>query len=211
MAVIGQSFKLVFRTKQCYNCSRKEVRFLLQTNKVEKITGLTRRQILYWHQTGLVVATADTKDERKPKLWSFSDLVALRVVRRLREQNVSIQKIRKVLKYARGNWPDLENHLAELAFFVLNNGREVLLLGPDEEFPVSAWRAQGQMVNVLPGKEVEDEVRAAIVEICDEPLTPKEAQESSKAWQDYIEGKDSGESLEQVYKEMLGSRNIRRA
>jgi len=184
---------------------------LLQINKVEKITGLTRRQILYWHQTGLVVASADTGDERKPKLWSFSDLVALRVVRRLREQNVSIQKIRKVLEYARSNWPDLENHLTELAFFVLNSGKEVLLLGPNEEFPVSAWRAQGQMVYVLPGKEVEDEVRAAILEICDEPLTPEEAQESSKAWQEYIEGKDPGETLDQVYKDLLGNRNIRRA
>jgi len=52
---------------------------------------------------------------------------------------------------------------------------------------------------------------AAIVEICDEPLTPEEAQESSKAWQEYIEGKDPGKSLVQVDQELMENQKTRRA
>ncbi len=184
---------------------------MFQVNKAEQITGLTRRQINYWSETGLVKASVNPGIERQPKLWSFSDLVALRTVRRLREQNVSVQKIRMVLEYAKATWTDLENHLAQLTFYVLGRGKEVLLLGPGEDFPVSALRAQGQMVFVLPGKEVEQEVQQAVLQISDLPLTSEEAEESSQAWQDYLEGKDPGEPLDQIRQELLERRKKRRA
>jgi DNA-binding transcriptional MerR regulator len=184
---------------------------MFQVSKVEQITGLTRRQINYWSMTGLVEASVDPGIERQPKFWSFSDLVALRTVRRLREQNVSVQKIRKVLEYAKLTWPDLENHLAQFTFYVLGRGREVLLLGSGDNFPVSALRAQGQLVFVLPGKEVEQEVQQAVLQMSDPPLTPEEAEESSQAWQDYLEGKDPGEPLDQVSQELLEKRKKRHA
>ena len=184
---------------------------MFQISKVEQITGLTRRQISYWSTTGLVEAAVGPKKGRQPRLWGFIELVALRTVRKLREQNVSVQKIRKVLEYVKNAWPDLENHLTQLTFYVLGQGQEVLVLGPDESFPTSALRAQGQKVLVLPGHEVEQEVQEAIRVLADEPLSPEEDEESSRAWQEYVEGKDPGESLDKVHQELLGGQKKLRA
>ncbi len=43
------------------------------------------------------------------------------------------------------------------------------------------------------------------------PLTPEETEESSRAWQDYLEGTDPGEPLDQVRQELLVRRKKRRA
>ena len=183
---------------------------MFQISKVEQITGLTRRQISYWSNTGLVEAAVGPEKGKQPRLWGFTELVALRTVRKLREQNVSVQKIRKVLEYIKNTWPDLENHLAQLTFYVLGWGQEVLVLGPGESFPTSALRAQGQKVLVLPGYEVEQEIQEAVRELADEPLSPEEAEESARAWQEYVEGKDPGEPLDKVHQELLGEQKKRR-
>jgi DNA-binding transcriptional MerR regulator len=176
---------------------------MFQIGKVEKITGLTRRQLQYWCNTSLIEPEACSDEERKPNLWSFQSLVALRSIRKLLDQKVSLQKIRKALDYARMSWPDLENHLTELTFYVINNGKEVLLFGPEDSFPVSALRAQGQTVFVLPGSDIASEVAAAVERLYDKPLTLKEAEESSKAWSDYLAGKDPGKTLDDVRQEIL--------
>ncbi|MGB4071012.1 MAG: MerR family transcriptional regulator [bacterium] len=178
---------------------------MYQIREVERITGLTRRQIDYLDRSSLVEATYHSSGGKKQaRFWSFVDLVALRTVRKLREENVSLQKIRKVHVYVKRTWPDLGNHLAQLTFYVLGSGQEVLVLGPDDQFPVSALRAQGQRVLVLPGVDVIQEVKEAIRQLADDPLSPEEARESSQAWQDYIEGKDPGETLAEVRAELLG-------
>ena len=176
---------------------------MFQISKVEKVTGLTRRQLQYWSNTGLIEPETCSDEERKPNLWSFQSLVALRTISKLLDQKVSLQKIRKVLDYARMNWPDLENHLNELTFYVLNNGKEVLLFGPEDRFPVSALRAQGQTVFVLPGVDVANEVAAAVERLYDKPLTRKEAEESNNAWSDYLAGKDHGITLDDLRQEIL--------
>ncbi len=184
---------------------------MFQISKVEKITGLTRRQISYWHTTGLVEAAIAPGEKRQSRLWDFTDLVALRTIRKLRAQNVSVQKIRKVLEYVKKTWPDLESHLTELTFYVLGRGEEILVLGPDEHFPTSALRAQGQSVLVLPGREVAQEIQEIVQRLADEPLTPEEAEESSQAWQEYVKGEDPGEPLDKVHQELLKEQGKRRA
>ena len=176
---------------------------MFQISKVEKVTGLTRRQLQYWSNTGLIEPETCSDEERKPNLWSFQSLVALRTISKLLDHKVSLQKIRKMLDYARTNWPDLENHLTELTFYVLNNGKEVLLFGPEDSFPVSALRAQGQTVFVLPGVDVANEVSVAVERLYDKPLTPKEAEESNNAWSDYLAGKDNGITLDDLRQEIL--------
>ncbi len=76
---------------------------MFQISKVEKVTGLTRRQLQYWSNTGLIEPETCSGEERKPNLWSFQSLVALRTICKLLDQKVSLQKIRKVLNYARMN------------------------------------------------------------------------------------------------------------
>ncbi len=184
---------------------------MYQISDVERITGLTRRQISYWDKSGLVEASFRSKGNKQARLWSFVDMVALRTVRRLREENVSLQKIRKVLKYVKKTWPDLENHLSQLTFYVFGKGREVYVLGPDDQYPVSVLRAQGQQVFVLSWRSMAQEVEKAIDYLTDVPLSPTEAKESSQAWRNYINGSDPGEPLDKVKEELLGSKGKRRA
>ncbi|MGI6143658.1 MAG: hypothetical protein ACOYEK_07380 [bacterium] len=47
--------------------------------------------------------------------------------------------------------------------------------------------------------------KEAVHQLADDPLSPEEARESYRAWQDYIGGKDPGKSLEEVKEELLGT------
>jgi len=68
------------------------------------------------------------------KEYSFKDLVQLKVAKRLRDEGISLQKIRKSLQYLRNNFPDVKTPLADLRFltngvdlFVLTNRPDVIL------------------------------------------------------------------------------------
>jgi len=138
---------------------------LYKISQVSRITGLTRRQISHWAKTGLISPTVDHNKARVARLWGFKDLLALRAVRRLLEQNVSLHKVRRVLEFIEDMWPDLENHLTELHFYVIGEGRDVLVLGPGEPFPMSTFKNQGQYAFVIMGEEVRKEVEEAVQEL----------------------------------------------
>jgi DNA-binding transcriptional MerR regulator len=62
-----------------------------------RIVGVTRRQLEYWAETGLI-APSVVKPGGKRKLYSFFDLVELRTLGRLRaEGDVTLQRMRKVI------------------------------------------------------------------------------------------------------------------
>ena len=64
----------------------------------------------YWARTKLVVPSlAEAKGTGTERRYSFSDLVALRVVRELREEGIPTQALRKAVKCLRG----VKNPLAE--------------------------------------------------------------------------------------------------
>jgi DNA-binding transcriptional MerR regulator len=70
--------------------------------EVCKIVGITYRQLDYWDRTGLVepsikgAAGSGTK-----RLYSFQDLVTLRVIRNLLDTGVSLQRVRKAVQHLR--------------------------------------------------------------------------------------------------------------
>ncbi|MDX1510249.1 MAG: MerR family transcriptional regulator [Nitriliruptorales bacterium] len=60
-----------------------------------KIVGITYRQLDYWARTGLVEPTVQSADGSGSKrLYSFDDIVRLKVVKRLLDAGVSLQKVR---------------------------------------------------------------------------------------------------------------------
>ena len=66
------------------------------------LTGVSGRQVDYWATTGVVrpsVQSAAGKGTRRE--YSFKDLVALKVAKRLRDEGISLQKIRKALAFLR--------------------------------------------------------------------------------------------------------------
>jgi DNA-binding transcriptional MerR regulator len=68
--------------------------------EVVKIVGITYRQLDYWARTGLVTPSIrDAAGSGTQRLYSFEDLVALRVIKSLLDTGVSLQRVRKAVTH----------------------------------------------------------------------------------------------------------------
>ena len=97
---------------------------------VLELTGVSGRQVDHWATTGVVrpsVKGAAGKGSRRE--YAFRDLVALKVAKRLREEGISLQKIRKALVWLRRNFPDVQAPLAELR--LVTDGDTLFLVDRD--------------------------------------------------------------------------------
>lgn len=64
------------------------------------IVGITYRQLDYWARTGLVrPGLKEAHGSGTQRMYSFRDLVHLRVIRNLLDAGVSLPKIRKAIRY----------------------------------------------------------------------------------------------------------------
>jgi DNA-binding transcriptional MerR regulator len=67
-----------------------------------RIVGISYRQLDYWARTELVTPSIrDANGSGSQRLYSFQDLVALRVIRRLLDAGVSLQRVRKAVDHLR--------------------------------------------------------------------------------------------------------------
>jgi DNA-binding transcriptional MerR regulator len=67
-----------------------------------RVVGITYRQLDYWATTGLVEPSVrDAVGSGSQRLYSFEDIVTLKVVKRLLDAGVSLQRIRKAIEYVR--------------------------------------------------------------------------------------------------------------
>ncbi|HMG29206.1 MAG TPA: MerR family transcriptional regulator [Jiangellaceae bacterium] len=64
--------------------------------------GITYRQLDYWARTGLVEATVrPASGSGTQRLFSFRDILVLKIVKRLLDTGVSLQQIRQAVQYLR--------------------------------------------------------------------------------------------------------------
>jgi DNA-binding transcriptional MerR regulator len=69
-----------------------------------RAAGITYRQLDYWARTGLVVPSIrDASGSGTQRLYSFRDLVVLKVVKSLLDAGVSLQNIRKAIDTLRAH------------------------------------------------------------------------------------------------------------
>jgi DNA-binding transcriptional MerR regulator len=67
-----------------------------------EVAGITYRQLDYWARTGLVVPSVrDASGSGTQRLYSFRDMVVLKVVKSLLDAGVSLQNIRKAIESLR--------------------------------------------------------------------------------------------------------------
>jgi len=126
---------------------------------VVDLIRVSGRQVDYWVTTGVVrpsVKSAAGKGSRRE--YSFKDLVALKVAKRLKDEGISLQKIRKALAFLRKHFPDLKQPLAELRF--LTNG-ETVYVGRDRE-KIFDTLNQGQFVFSLALGEIIEELQGEL-------------------------------------------------
>jgi DNA-binding transcriptional MerR regulator len=69
---------------------------------VQKVVGISYRQLDYWARTGLVrPSIRDAGGSGTQRLYSFQDLVELRVIKKLLDAGVSLQRIRRAIEFLR--------------------------------------------------------------------------------------------------------------
>lgn len=70
--------------------------------QVCKIVAITYRQLDYWARTGLLTpSVADARGSGTQRLYSFGDIVQLRVIKRLLDAGMSLKKIRQAMDILR--------------------------------------------------------------------------------------------------------------
>ena len=112
---------------------------------VSRIVGVSLRQIQYWDEQGFIRPSVKTAEGRGTKrLYSFSDLVQLKVVKDLADHGLSLQKIRRCLRHLRDSFPDQTQPLQSLRYltdgdklFVLTSDRNKILDAMDRQFVFS--------------------------------------------------------------------------
>ncbi|MGA8014547.1 MAG: MerR family transcriptional regulator, partial [Candidatus Dormiibacterota bacterium] len=120
--------------------SEEQVERAFTWERVRRLTGLSKRQLQYWDERRFLRPSLSAGRGRgHPRLYSFRDLVALRVAAELRRQGISLQEVRTVDRHLRAL--DYSHPLAELKFFV-TDGR----LYFEEAETVRAGRRPEQIV-----------------------------------------------------------------
>ena len=93
------------------------------THEAERLAGLTPRRLQYWDETGFIrPSVAARRGRGSPRLYSFQDLVKLRIAAQLRDR-LSLQALRR-LKAAL----DMDAPFAEVRFAVTTGGETVYLV-----------------------------------------------------------------------------------
>ena len=105
-----------------------------------RLTGVTRTQLAYWDKGGIVRPSMPAAGRGSRRLYTFRDLVQLRVASRLKERGLSLPRLRKALVYLRRRFPDVEAPLAEMTF--LTDGETVFVLDRDPQALLDALKKQ---------------------------------------------------------------------
>jgi DNA-binding transcriptional MerR regulator len=128
--------------------------------QVCKIVCITYRQLDYWARTDLVrPSVCDANGSGTQRLYSWSDLIELKVVKKLLDAGVSLQRARKAIEYLRDNIG--ENVAA--ANLILDGSRSVLAHTGDQI--VDLLRDGQGVLNIVPLAPVVQELQSGIHEL----------------------------------------------
>jgi DNA-binding transcriptional MerR regulator len=127
--------------------------------RTAEIVGITYRQLDYWARTDLVrPSLADANGSGSRRLYSYTDLLELKVIKSLLDAGIRLEAVREAFTYMR-------DHLGEdvtTANLVIRGSS--VLVSTDEELVDVVKQGQG-VLNVLPLGSVKSEIDAAIVEL----------------------------------------------
>ena len=97
------------------------------------LTGCTSHQLRYWDKVKLVSPSIQSSNGKPgvPKLYSFRDIVSLRVVKTLLDNGMSIQRVRRAWKYLSKNG-NLISELSEIK--LVSDGETIYSVEEDQVF-----------------------------------------------------------------------------
>jgi len=133
--------------------------------QVCKLVGITYRQLDYWARTGLIVPTlAQAHGSGSQRIYGFSDVVQLKVIKNLLDAGMSLKKIRSAVEILRQEL-DSAQPLADVT--LLSDGQTIYAAHSDQEV-VDVLR-KGQGVFSIAIGPVQDQVEGAILQLFPEP------------------------------------------
>ena len=119
------------------------------------LSACTSHQLRYWDKVGLVSPTIQSSNGKPgvPKLYSFRDIVSLRVIKTLLDNGMSIQRVRRAWKYLTRNG-NLQDQLSEVK--LVSDGETIYTVEDDKVFDALK---SGQLAFFETIDEVTKEVR----------------------------------------------------
>jgi tetratricopeptide (TPR) repeat protein len=106
-------------------------------NEVERMMGVSRRELDYWTRLRLVLPRARWGE----RFFNFSDLVALETIKRLAARNVPAGRIRRAVTILQTELGSLQTPLSKLR--ISTNGKEVVVYPPaDDARPIEPLTGQ---------------------------------------------------------------------
>ena len=121
-----------------------------------RFTGCTSHQLRYWDRVDLLRPSVQSTGGRpgKRRLYSFRDLVGLRVIKSLLDNGMSVQRVRRAWDYLRRTG-DMDQHLSEVR--LVTDGQSIFRVAHDDDELVDALR-EGQLAFFVAINEITLEV-----------------------------------------------------
>ncbi|REK23306.1 MAG: MerR family transcriptional regulator [Actinobacteria bacterium] len=118
-----------------------EREFGYRAPQVCKLVGITYRQLDYWARTELITPSLQkAAGSGSQRLYSFSDVVQLKVIKRLLDAGMSLKKIRQAVEILREQM-ESDRPLADVT--LLSDGQTIYAAHSEEEVVDVFRRGQG--------------------------------------------------------------------
>ncbi len=132
--------------------------------EVQRILGLTGKQLDYWDRLRLV----SPRKEQGNRFYSFRDLISLRTIKQLIDQGVPANRLRRALAALREKLAQVHRPLSELR--ILSDGKDVVVESEGARLePLSGQfvlnfetRELGEKVRVMVGPNADDWLATAL-------------------------------------------------
>ena len=126
-----------------------------------KIVGITYRQLDYWTRTSLIMPSVQAAvGSGSQRLYSFNDLLQLKIIKNLLDAGMSLQKVREALDYARSALADDWSKATIVA-----DGKGVYALTSQEEVFDLLRKGQGVLGAVVAVDAIREELQGSLVEL----------------------------------------------
>jgi DNA-binding transcriptional MerR regulator len=123
-----------------------------------RAAGITYRQLDYWARTGLVTPSVqDAGGSGTQRLYGFSDIVHLKLIKKLLDAGISLNKIRKALEFVQ---TDLKRPVADVT--LVSDGKTIYACTSPTE--IIDLLAGGQGVFAIAVGKVYEELQGTIAE-----------------------------------------------
>lgn len=130
--------------------------------QTSRFTGCTAHQLRYWDRIGLVKPSVQATGGRPGvrRLYSFRDLIALKVVKSLLEHGMSLQRVRRAYSYLRKR-AALDDHLSEVK--LVTDGKSIFKICKNDGELLDALK-EGQLAFFLAIDEIAAGVDGRVAE-----------------------------------------------